>query len=116
MGRLHSRIMSDVEVYATVFTDYGFEVLLVEGEPDRSAHLIASRREVRMAVHCGLQDAPVDTETVRAASRARELLGADIVMVLSNQGFTPAAFAIAQQSDVVLLVESASRELFDLLD
>ena len=97
----------EYEVYCLqVLEDAGWSGHLTKGSGDQGADIIAEREGFRAVVQCKLYSSPVGNKAVQEVIAARDFLGANAGIVVSNADFTRSAKELANVTGILLLHHS----------
>ena len=103
-GRFAAMSGPDFEEHvATVARGAGLPVIMTPATGDWGVDLIVGRRPNRIAVQCKRYSRPVGPGAVQEVVTGAPMQDCAHTMVVSNQGFTPAARRLAEQHDTTLV-------------
>lgn len=91
---------------ADMLNSKGWDARTVGGSGDQGADVIATANGRTLVVQCKRWSKPIGNKAVQEATAARSFYRADMAAVVGTAPFTPAAYELADATDVMLLDEA----------
>lgn len=91
---------------ADILKARGWDARTVGGSGDQGADVIATAAGRTLVVQCKRWSKPIGNKAVQEATSARSFYRADMAAVVGTAPFTPAAYELADATDVMLLDEA----------
>lgn len=100
---------------ADILNEYGWDARVTQASGDQGVDVIAHRNGITLAVQCKLYSSPVGNKAVQEVYSAKQHIGADYAVVVTNNTYTKSAIELSNTTGVILLHHSELNELaFDV--
>lgn len=96
---------------STVLQRQGWNTKLTACTDDQNIDIVADGNGLKLLFQCKYYNSPVDNNIVQDAYAAKDLIDADLAVLISNSGFTTAAKELAESLNVLVLQHTQLDEL-----
>jgi len=101
---------------ARLFEQEGWEANVTQGSGDQGVDIIAKRDGFTLAVQCKKYSQPVGNKAVQEVFSAKQHIGADLAVVITNCDYTKSAKELSNTTGVLLLHHGQINDLPSMIE